>query len=231
MYVKPNEQYRIESTRSSERALALDSESAESHASRGLAYLVCEQYDQAIAEFEIAIDLCPTLFEPWYYYARASFHQGELQKAADLFGKSAEVRPEDYQSQVLRGHVLHGLGQLDLAVRVDKQAVAVVENHLKWHPDDARAYYLGAGALLQIGQRERAERWIDKALEIDPTDSVVLYNVACFYALNEQSERALDCLDSAVDHGAVSVSWMQNDGDLASLRETPRFQAVLERLQ
>lgn len=231
MYVNPGEQHRIEATRSSKRALALDSESSESHASRGLAYLVCEQYDQAIEEFETAIDLCPTLFEPWYYYARASFHQGKLQKAADLFGKSAEVRPEDYQSQVLRGHVLHGLGQADLAVKVGKEAVEVIENHLKWHPDDARAYYLGAGALLQIGQRERAGKWIEKALEIDPTDSVVLYNVACFHALNGQSGRALDCLESAVDHGAVSASWMQNDDDLLSLRETSRFLALLARLQ
>jgi TolB-like protein/Flp pilus assembly protein TadD len=231
MYVNPDQQHRLEATRSSERALSLDPDSAESHASRGLAYLVCERYDQAIEQFETAIGICSTLFEPWYYYARASFHQGQLQKAADLFAKSAEVRPEDYQCQVLRGHVLYGLGQVELGIEVGREAVAVIEKHLKWHPDDARAYYLGAGALLQIDQRERAEEWIGKALEIDPTDSVVLYNVACFYALDGQAERALDCLEAAVDHGAVSASWMRNDGDLTSLRQTPRFQALLDRLE
>jgi adenylate cyclase len=231
MYVRPNKQYRIEATRSSERALELDAESAEAYASRGLAYLVCEQYDQAIEQFETAIKLCPLLFEPWYYYARASVHQGKLQKAADLFAKSSEVRPEDYQSQVLRGHVLHGLGQVDLAISIGKQAIEVIEKHLKWNPDDTRAYYLGAGTLLQIGQRERAGRWIDKALEIDPSDSVVLYNVACFYALDGQGDKALDCLESAVDNGVVSAPWMQNDGDLLSLHEEPRFQALLAQLQ
>ena len=44
--------------------------------------------------------------EPLYYYARASFHQGKLQNAADLFAKASEVNSEDYQSRRLRAHVI-----------------------------------------------------------------------------------------------------------------------------
>ena len=231
MYVKSNEEYRAEVTRSSKRALELDSASAEPHASRGLAYLVCECYDEAIEEFETAIEISPTLFEPWYYYARASFHQGKLQKAADLFAKASAVNPEDYQTRILRSHVLYGLGQIELANEIGKEAIEVVEKHLKWHPDDPRAFYLGAGSLQQIGEHERAERWIGRALAIDPTDSVVLYNVACFYALDGQGDKALNCLESAVDHGSISASWMQNDNDLESVRDNPRFAALIERLQ
>lgn len=231
MYVQSNKEYRAEATRSSKRALELDSASAEPHASRGLAYLVCSQYDQAIEEFETAIRLSPNLFEPLYYYARASFHQGKLQKAADLFAEASAVNPEDYQTRVLRSHVLNGLGQVELANEVGREAIEVIEKHLKWHPDDPRAFYLGAGTLQQSGEHERAERWIGRALAIDPTDSVVLYNVACFYALDGQGDKALNCLESAVDHGSVSASWMQNDNDLESIRDNPRFDALIERLQ
>ena len=231
MYVNSTEENRAEATRSAKRALELDSACAEPHASRGLAYLVCDQYDEAIEEFETAIRLSPNLFEPWYYYARTSFHQGKLQKAADLFAKASEVNPEDYQTQVLRSHVLHGLGQTELANEVGAKAVGVIEKHLKWHPGDARAFYLGAGTLQQLGEHERAERWIARALAIDPTDSVVNYNVACFYALEGQGDKALTSLESAVDHGSVSASWMQNDDDLASIRDNPRFDALIERLQ
>jgi adenylate cyclase len=231
MYVKTEGKNRSEATRSSERALELDSTCAESHASRGLAYLVSEQYDEAIEEFETAIGLNPNLFEPLYYYARASFHQGKLQKAADLFAKASEVNPEDYQSRILRSHVLAGLEQVDLSRKVAKEAIIVIENHLKWNPDDARAFYLGAGSLEQIGEHERAERWIGRALTIDPTDSVVLYNVGCFYALGGQVNKALNCLESAVLHGSISHSWMEHDNDLADLREDPRFLTLLENLQ
>ena len=112
-----------------------------------------------------------------------------------------------------------------------EEAIEVIEKHLKWHPDDPRAFYLGAGSLQQLGEHERAERWIGRALAIDPTDSVVLYNVACFYALEGQGDKALNCLESAVDHGSVSASWMQNDNDLETIRENPRFDALIERLQ
>jgi len=229
MYVKADGENRIEATRSSERALQLDSACAEPHASRGLAYLVNEQYEEAMEEFETAIRLNPNLFEPYYYYARASFHQGKLQKAADLFAKASEVNPEDYQSRVLRSHVLAGLEQIELSKEAGREAIPVIEKHLKWNPDDARAFYLGAGTLLQLGQRDRAENWIGKALSIDPTDSVVLYNVACFYALDGQIDKALNCLESAANHGAVNGSWMEHDNDLAILREEPRFQALLKQ--
>jgi adenylate cyclase len=231
MYVKGDGKNRDEATRSSERALELDSDCAAPHASRGLAYLVNDQYDKAIEEFETAIALDASLFEPFYYYARASFHQGKLQKAADLFSKASEISPEDFQSRILRAHVLAGLGQTDLSNEVAREAIKVIENHLKWSPDDARAFYLGAGSLQQIGERDRAERWIGKALAIDPTDSVVLYNAGCFYSLSGQTSKALNCLESAVIHGAISGSWMEHDDDLAVLREEPRFQALLKQLQ
>lgn len=230
MYVSPDTENRLEATRSSERALELDSSSAESHASRGLAYLVNEQYDEAIDEFETAIRLCPKLFEPLYYYARASFHQGKLQKAADLFAKASEVNPQDYQSRILRAHVLAGLGQDELSAKIAKKAIMVIEEHLKLNPDDPRAYYLGAGSLVQIGENERARRWIGRALAIDPTDSVVLYNVGCFYALDGQTDKALNCLESAAEHGSISRSWMEHDSDLTSLRQEPRFLALLKKL-
>ena len=231
MYVKKEDKNRVEATWSSERALDLDSTCAEPHASRGLAYLVNEQYDEAIEEFETAIRLDPNLFEPLYYYARASFHQGKLQKAADLFAKASEVNPEDYQSRILRAHVLAGLDQVDLSNKIANDAITVIEKHLKWNPGDARAFYLGAGSLKQLGKHERAERWIGTALTIDPTDSVVLYNVGCFYALDGQVNKALNCLESAVLHGAISHSWMEHDNDLAAIREEPRFQTLLENLQ
>ena len=41
---------------------------------------------------------------------------------------------------------------------------------------------------------------------------------------------ALDYLEKAVDVGAVSLAWMQNDEDLVSVRGHPRYAAMLERI-
>ena len=82
----------------------------------------------------------------------------------------------------------------------------------------------------RMGDIDRAERWLQRALAIDPDDSVVLYNVACNYANIGNIELALDYLEQAIANGTVSASWMKNDEDLASLRGQPRYTALLNGL-
>ena len=230
MYVDPQASYRKEAADASKRALELDSDLAEAHASRGLACLVCEEFEGAEEEFKKAIELNPHLFEAYYYYGRTEFHRGELEFAAELFQKAAEVDPADYQSRCLRVQILRGLGRSEEALVAASDAVAVVRKHLDWNPDDSRAYHLGAGALVVLDEKDEAKRWLDRAIEIAPDDSVVLYNVACILAVLGEHENALDYLEKAAKHGAVSVAWMRNDEDLASLRELPRYTVLLQSL-
>jgi TolB-like protein/Flp pilus assembly protein TadD len=231
MYVDPQASYREEASKASKRALELSPDLAEAHASRGLACLVCEEFDGAEAEFKKAIELNPRLFEAYYYYARTQFHRGNLDKAAELFKKAAEVDPEDYQSRCLRVQILRGLDRVDDATEEARDAIRIVRKHLEWHPDDARAYHLGAGSLLVLGDVDRAKRWLHRAIEIAPDDSVVLYNVACNLAVLGEEDQSLDYLEEAFEHGAVSAAWMRNDEDLASLRGHARYTVLLQRVE
>ena len=230
MYVDPAPRYQEEASTASRRALELDADLAEAHASRGLACLVCEEFDAAEKAFARAIELNPNLFEAYYYYARTKFHQGDMVASADLFETAATVNPADYQSRCLRGQILRGSGRLDEARAQAIDAVDVIEKYLKWSPDDARAYYLGAGSLLILGDVDRAKRWLHRAIEIAPEDSVVLYNVACSLATLGETEKAFDYLERAADQGAVSAAWMRNDEDLVNLRDDPRYIALLKRV-
>jgi len=231
MYVDPKESYRGQASKASERALGLSPDLAEAHASRGLAYLICEDFELAEARFLKALELNPRLFEAYYYYARTKFHQGDLPLAAELFAKAAEVNPEDYQSRLLRVQILRGLGRTDEALAEAKPSIAAVEKHLEWHPDDARALHLGAGSLILSGEIDRGKRWLRRALEIDPNDSVVLYNVACNYATLGEQDVALDYLEQAIENGTVSAAWMRNDEDLQNLRSHPKYSELVQRLE
>jgi TolB-like protein/tetratricopeptide (TPR) repeat protein len=231
MYVDPQSNCRGEASTASKRALELDPSLAEAHASRGLACLVCEEFDGAEEEFVRAIELNPNLFEAYYYYARTQFHRGDMKAAAELFQKAAEVDPSDYQSRCLRAQILRGQELREEAATEAAEAVAVIEKHIRWNPDDARAYHLGAGSLVILGDIERAKRWLQRATEIAPEDSVVLYNVACNMAVLGETDKALDYLERAADQGAVSVAWMRNDEDLASLRDDARYKALLRRIE
>ena len=58
----------------------------------------------------------------------------------------------------------------------------------------------------------------------------VLYNVACSYSLMGESDRAIQLLSEAIDNGFGYRAWLVNDNTLEALREDPRFQALVERL-
>lgn len=231
MYADPQSSYRDEASKASMKALELDPTLAEAHASRGLAHLICEDFELAGTEFKKALELNPGLFEAYYYDGRARFHQGDMQGAADRFEKAAQVNPADYQARFLRVQILRGMGRNAEALEEAKRGIVAVEKHLEWNPDDARALYLGASSLILMGDTGRTQRWLQRALEIDPNDSVVLYNVGCIYALLGQSDKAIGCLEQAIEHGTVNASWMKNDEDLASLHGLPEYQELLGKLE
>jgi TolB-like protein/Flp pilus assembly protein TadD len=212
----------------SRRALELAPELAEAHASRGLALSLQNRHQEAAEAFETAIRLDPQLFEAHYYYARNRWVQGELEEAAEYFKEAMKVRPEDFQAPSLLGSVYHRLGQQDEAVKYQKRSFEVIEKHLELHPDDARALYLGSGSLIGVGEIERGLEWAARAVAIDPTDTSILYNVACTYSQADRVEEALDYLEKAVAAGFFQKEWILNDGDLDPLRDHPRYKALIE---
>jgi serine/threonine protein kinase/Flp pilus assembly protein TadD len=214
----------------SRKALELDAESAEAHASRGLALSLRKLYDDAAREFEAAIRLDAKLFEGYYFYARARFAQGKMEEAAYLYEQACRVNPDDYQAPSLLATTFASLGRTSDSIAARHRSLQIIEKHLQLHPDDARALYLGAGGLTQIGERQRALEWTRRALAIEPDDPGVLYNVSCNYSLLGRPEEAIECLEKAIANGFGFKQWIEHDSDLDPIRNHPRFQALLKRL-
>jgi adenylate cyclase len=216
--------------RASEQAVVLDRDSAEAHASRGMALFISERYDEAEAEFETAIARNPNLFEAWYYYGLASSSQGRIEKAAQLYTKASEVNPADFQVPMFLAMAYASLGQKQEEMRVRLGALGTLERHLKLNPHDTRAIYFAAQNLYRIGEKDKAVAMAEQAMKQGMNEPVVLYNVACFYTGMGDRERAMDLLEQAVDQGWGDRAWMENDSDLVALHDEPRFQALLSRL-
>ncbi len=214
----------------SRKALELDPELAEAHTSRGLALAFAKRYAEAEQEFSAAIKLNPKLFEAHYFYGRAWLQQGKFAQAVQSLEEASRLRPDDYQASTFLALAYHGLGRQVDADATHRRALQLIERHLELNPDDSRALNLGAIELVHVGQRERGLEWARRALAIDPEDSGMLYNAACFFALQGETEEALTCLDKAVRLGFGLRDWIENDSDLDSLRADPRFQGVLQRM-
>ncbi len=214
----------------SKKAIELDPDNAESHASRGFALSLRKEYAGARAEFEQALKLDPRQFEAHYLFARACVQEGKLEEAVEHFEAAAKVRPEDHQSLLLLGGVLSGLKRTAESQTSYARGLALAEKHLEMNPDDGRALYLGGAALMTLGQREKALEWASRARAANESDSLTLYNVACVYSLAHLNDEAIECLDKAIENGFGHREWLEHDSDLDAVREDPRFKALLAKL-
>jgi tetratricopeptide (TPR) repeat protein len=212
------------------KALQLDPNLAEAHAARGFCLALDKQTAAAEAAFEKAIQLNSGLWEAYYFYARMCYSAGQFEKAARMFEKACRADPKDYQATSLLGMTYRTLGLDQQARDIYRQTVANVERHVELNPDDSRAIYLGAQALIELGRKDEGWRWACRALEIDPDDSSIVYGMACICCRVGKLDQALDHLEKAVELGFHHREWIENDTDLAELRKLPRFAAILAML-
>jgi len=230
MWFEATEDNLREARSASRRAVELDSESPVTHASLGLALFLSKDYEAAQNEFETALGLCTELFEAYFFYGRSCFAQGQFEKAAELFLKASHASPADFQALSLRALCFRAVNRGTEARQAYQQCLQRIENHLQLNPDDVRAVYMKSGSLAGIGEPAQALEWSDRALSMDPEEPSVLYNVACNYSLLNQTEKALDCIEKAFDKGFGHREWMEYDPDFLSIKNHPRFKALMRGL-
>jgi serine/threonine protein kinase/Flp pilus assembly protein TadD len=215
----------------SSKALELDPNLAEAHAARGLAESLSKSYEEAEKEFEAAIELNPNLYEAHYFYARTCFVQGKHEEATRHYRAAHRVNPDEYQAASLLGFTYKTMGEAEKMERAYRRSLTKIERHLELNPDDVRATYLGAEALLKLGERQRAMEWVKRVLAKERDDPYTLYGVSCIYAQIGETEEGMYYLERAVQMGFHHKEWMQHDSDLDSLRVHARYPALVKRLE
>jgi adenylate cyclase len=230
MYDAPKPQHLEQAEENSRKAMELDPNLPEAYTALGVAFSLAKNHDESHKAFETAIRLGPNRFESYYMYARDCFVQGQLERAAELFERASEVAPDDYQSPLLVAQVYEALGLIAEMEAARRRGVAIAERTLRVNPGDVRALYMGANGLVALGQRERGLEWAQLALDLEPGEAMVLYNIGCIRSLAGQADDAIDCLERAVQAGLTQRGWYEHDSNLDPLRRHPRFTALMERL-
>jgi adenylate cyclase len=212
------------------QAVEMDPDSAEARASRGLALFINERYEEAEEQFRLAAELNPNLYEAYYYAGLAYSTQGDFHKAIEMYLKAGEVNPLDYQAMMFLGQAYASLGQKHDEMKARVASIELIEKHMEMNPHDTRALCIAANQLSNVGEFARGEKMAEEALVRGKDEPLVLYNIACFYAVKGDTDRAIDLLEDAVDKGWGDKAWLETDSDLDSVREAPRFRALLDRI-
>ena len=230
MYVENNEDILKKAEVAGLKGIVLNPLLAEAYASRGYVLSLSGKFEESEVIFEKSIELNPLLFEAHYLYGRVAYVQGIPGKAARLFEEANRLRPEDFQSLFLAGKCYTDLEEISRGDELKREGVRVAEEHLRFNPQDPRAWYLGANGLAVLGEHDKSLDWLTKALELEPDDPIVLYNAGCTYALLGKVQEALDFLERSFQSGVAQKKWYAHDSDLNLLHDHPRFIALLEKM-
>ena len=215
----------------SETALNLDPELAEAHAARGLAVSLNNKYTEAEEEFSKAIEMNPNLFEAYYYYGSTCYLEGKFEKAIDLFKTAGRVNPADYQAPAYLAFIYQMTGQLEKMGAVLDEALYKIEQRLALNPDDSRAVYLGAGALVRRGEQEKAMKWIKPLAATERDEPHLLYGIACLYSMTGRIEESIYYLEKAFEVGFAHRRYLEKDGDFDPIRSHPGYHALIKKLK
>ena len=79
--------------------------------------------------------------------------------------------------------------------------------------------------------RTRAFEDPTRSEELDSTNSWVYRNWACYYASENEIERAIENLQKAIDLGYDDLEWIEEEETLNNLRDEDRYQQLIERLR
>lgn len=215
------------------KALEIDPSLAEAHAAYGQALELTSDNTAAEQEYRTAIELAPASYQAHFYLASLYLLNDQVDRALPLFLKGYELNDHDLQTLMMLASAYRVSANANDLKKISLRTIDISEQRLKINPEDERAAYVGAMALVDLGDRQRATRWADLAASIAVEDSRASYNLACLYGLLEDVEKALIHLEKALKMGcsARKRNWMWVDHDLDSVRRDQRFETLLLQYQ
>jgi adenylate cyclase len=208
-------------------ALKLNPTIPEAYAARGFAMFREGFEGQAHRDLQKALSIDPDCYEANFFYAFMCRSIGDYERAIKHYELAAWLRLTDYVSpNALTGLFPPGDPRIREWAHL---CVDRAERAVDLHPEDSGPLCRGAVGLMYIGQREKARRWIGRALAIDPEDLIVIYNAASVQALMGEVETAVELLERYMigSDRKAAIGTILHDREFDAIRDHPRYLALL----
>jgi serine/threonine protein kinase/Flp pilus assembly protein TadD len=240
------------------KALALDSNLAQAHASLGFALRIRGKYREAIQEAVKALKIDKRESFALEDISEFYRHRGEFDKALSFSLRAVESDPSFNLARV-KGRIYQFEGKY-------LESIPELEKAIEQNPDDA---WLRGGLLamsyIYLGDAKRAEEAIHQADSLDPskpetqvsramletlkgnfhkaeeelkkvepyttTDYALARHVAAIYAKQDKVVQALDWMQRAYTLGNRWYSWYRNDTWFDNVRDLTTFHLLMERMR
>jgi len=242
--------------RAVDSALALDNNLAEAHGIVGLLRFTRDfDWKGAEAEFRLALSLSPGSADLYDHLGWLCSAMGRFDESLALMRRARELDPLTHRSDVANelmraGRPQEALADAERAVALDP-SFARVHAVYGWacielgRTGDGlsaleRAVELSTGStifLAQLGQacamtgdRARARTILAELSAMAERHYVAAYHFAHIYTGLGEDETAIDCLERAFEERSGGIYGVKGSYLFAALRNHPRFQALLRRM-
>ena len=186
--------------------------------------------EEAAESIRKALELDPNSWEVNHEASRLLFRDGRPGESIPLFEKASSLMDHDWRSPMMLMTCYRAVGDAGGLIRAAKITLERTEKVIARDPTNSSAMAAGAGALANLGEKERAHEWIRRALLIDPDNLNMRYNIACdLVAELGAKDEAIEALGPFFDR-IDSAIWMRHvdaDPDLDPIRDDPRFKSML----
>ena len=215
-----------------DRALALDPELAEAHAVRGWLLTRAGRYEEASPEIERSLQLDPLS-------ADANRRAGVWAKAMRRFADASRylevagrLDPHDMISLTMAAECRLAVGDAAGAQALARQAVSRAEAAIAMDSGDGLAMAEAVGALVVLGEVDRARDWAEHAKLLEPDDVRLRYNMCCAMVRAGDTDYGIELLEEALRRaGPDLVRWTRVDNGLDPIREDARFLEIVAQAE
>jgi serine/threonine protein kinase/Flp pilus assembly protein TadD len=229
LYFERKEAYIDKSLEASLKALSYDATLSDAYAALGMAYFDKNKMDEALSAVQKAIQLDPDNFIGYWILGRIYHTTDRDKEAIEPYKKVVALDPDFYAVHMDLRTVYERLGDKKNYDQAVRDELEVYPRYLARYPEDPRAHIFYAVALARAGRLEEGKAQAAKAIELNPSDPLMLYNTACFYAQIGEKRLALDSLKGSIRAGLEDYEWIKRDPDLESIKNEPEFIELIEK--
>ncbi len=185
---------------------ATETDKASAYYNSGKAKAKQGKMDEAIADYDKAIELDPKDASVYYNRGVANSKQGKYEEAIADYDKAIELDPKDASVYYNRGYAKDELKKYE-------EVIADYDKAIELDPNKVEAYINRGNTNYRQGKYEEAIADYDKAIELDPKDASVYYNRG--YAKDElkKYEEAIADYDKAIELDPNKVEAYINRGN------------------
>ena len=237
------------------KAVALDSQIAEAHASLAFVKFHFERdYTGSENEFQRAINLKPNYATAHQWYSFLLSAQGRHEEAVSVMRRAEELEPRSAIIALAVANVLYharrydeAIGQCRRALEIDfsmvgayavlrwnyekkgmaREALEVYDKELAAAQNTPTSRAKLAHVLAAVGRADEARRTLNELIKNGQIHHVTPYEIAVIYSLLNEREKGLEWLRKAREARAVGFSFVRVDPMLDNLRDDARFNELI----